>query len=76
MQEKVYVVTKDGWNMGYGSEIYLLGVFFDEDTAKKVAKDHHAEVTEIEPNKVFPLKHDKDEPECDYNSYHLGGYAE
>lgn len=76
MQKNVYVVTKDGWNDSYGSEIYLLGVFSNKDTAKIVAKEHHAEVTEIEPNKVFPLKHDKNEPWCDYNSYYLGGYAE
>lgn len=76
MQEKVYVLTKDGWNCAYGSEIYLIGVFFNKDIAKEVASKYDAEITEIEPNKAFPLNYNKDEPECDYNDYYLGGYIE
>ena len=73
---KVYVISKDGWNCYYGSEIYLLGVFFDKETAEKEASKYDAQITEIEPNKAFPLKFDEDNPECDSNDYYLGGYAE
>ena len=30
---KLYVVTADGWKMGYGSELYLIGVFDSEERA-------------------------------------------
>ncbi len=78
MQEKVYVVTKNGIipdNFTYGEEIYLLGVFTDENTAKKVAEEHNAKITEIEPNKAFPLKIEYEGDDCEVNDYYLGGYA-
>lgn len=77
MQEKVYVVTENGWmdSFTYGELIYLVGVFTDKDTAKKVAEEHNAQITEIEPNKVFPLKGNKDKL-CSENEYLLGGYVE
>lgn len=85
MQEKVYVVTKNGLknDVEIGEFIYLLGVFTDEDTAKKVAEEHNAKITEIELNKVFPLKKQSalirghyEEYDDEENDYYLGGYAE
>ena len=74
--QNVYVVTKDGCTNYYGAEIFLLGVFFDKNTAKKVATENGAYVTEIEPNKVFPLISEKHTWQGGYNDYHLGGYCE
>ncbi len=58
MQEKAYIVTRRRWVDTFTrSELdYLIGVFTDEDTAKKVAEKHKAKITEIELNKAFPLK--------------------
>ena len=74
--QNVYVVTKDGCHSSYGAEIFLLGVFSDKNTAEKVATENEADVTEIEPNKAFPLKRGNRSWECGYNDYHLGGYCE
>ena len=74
--QNVYVVTKDGWTGGYGADIFLLGVFFDKNTAEKVATENEADVTEIEPNKAFPLKHGEHSWQSDWNDYNLGGYWE
>lgn len=90
MQEKVYIVTKNGVKKVtrptiWGEEIFLLGIFTDKDTAKKVAEEHNAKITEIEPNKVFPLRHNDFcgyvdgcyvDDSCDCNDYHLGGYTQ
>lgn len=75
--EKVYVVTENGWmdSFTHGELIYLVGVFTDKDMAKKVAEEHNAKITEIELNKVFPLKGNKDKM-CNENDYLLGGYVE
>jgi hypothetical protein len=51
-------------------------VFFDENTAEQVATENGAYVTEIEPNKAFPLKREDHCWKGDYNDYHLGGYCE
>lgn len=74
---KAYVLTADGWTQGYGSEIYLMGVFFDKETAEKKAEeqDIHVSITEIEVNKIFPLK-TNDLFEEKTNAYYLGGYVE
>lgn len=73
---KVYVLTTDGWTHGYGSAIYLIGVFFDKETAEKKAKEQniHVSVTEIEANKMFPLKTNYFQTKT--NDYYLGGYVE
>ena len=73
---KAYVLTADGWTHGYGSELYLMGVFFDKETAEKKAEeqDVHVSITEIEANKVFPLKTNAFFEET--NAYYLGGYIE
>lgn len=73
---KFYVVTKNGWydSFTHGELVYLLGVFTDENMAKEVAKEHDAEITEIEPNKVFPLTGIEHELRSE-NDYLLGGYV-
>ncbi len=68
-----YVLTKDGYTAGWGSEIYLLGVFDDKETAERMAKKHNCKVTEIEANKFFPLVKKFGDYE---NDYYLGGYTE
>lgn len=73
---KVYVLTADGWTQGYGSAIYLMGVFFDKETAEKKAEeqDVYVSITEIEVNKIFPLKINDFQERT--NAYYLGGYIE
>lgn len=73
---KVYVLTADGWTQGWGSEIYLMGVFFDKKTAEREAEkqDTHVSITDIEANKIFPLKTNNFQEKT--NAYYLGGYIE
>jgi len=74
MNEKVYVVTADGWFEGYGSLIFLVGVFTDKAEAEKAAaNEEYANIKEIPINKTFPLEGDKHEAE---NDYFLGGFCE
>lgn len=74
MNEKVYVVTADGWFTSYGSLIFLVGVFTDKAEAEKAAaNEKHANIKEIPINKTFPLKGDTWEAE---NDYFLGGFCE
>ena len=68
---KLYVVTKDGWMDRYGSQIYLIGVFDNLADAQKAG----GKITEIEPNKEFPLKKNS-WGDCEQNEYYLGGYYE
>lgn len=69
---KVYVVTADTWDMGYGSEIYLIGVFQDKDKAEQAANENDGiigivtEMTLDEPHPIVNGKNDK----------YLGGYIE
>ena len=71
---KVYVVTQDGYMNGYGSEIYLVGVFTDKKKAEKAASAERAMITEILLNKKFSLK--KSTWGGVGNDYYLGGYFE
>ena len=70
-----YVLTQDGYTAGWGSELYLLGVFDDKETAERIAKEHKCTVTEIEANRFFPLS-ETPFPEQKANDYYLGGYTE
>ena len=85
MDEKVvYVVTADGYNEGYGSELYLIGVFDSEEEAI-IAKcnlpfDVRGRMTSITLNKTNDLKKYEHDPFDREHSYHnelyLGGYIE
>ena len=70
-----YVLTGDGYTAGWGSEIYLLGVFDDKETAERMAKECECTVTEIEANRFFPLS-ETPYPGSKANNYYLGGYTE
>lgn len=78
--EKLYAVTADGYDDGYGSEIYLLGVFKDEESAKALEEKYsHLEVTitEVELGKEYPLAvNDKGWGHTYENDNYLGGYVE
>lgn len=71
---KVYVITDDGYEENYGSEIYLMGVFSDIEKAKRRVRKYGGKITEIEVDKIYPLK------EVEFgnkaNEYYLGGYYE
>lgn len=71
--KRVHVVTADGWKNGDGSEIYLIGVFYDKDTAERAAKKNKGIVTEIIADKAHPLKKSGNDKA---NDYYLGGYIE
>ncbi len=71
----VFVVTDDGYEHGWGAEIYLIGVFTDKDKAEKaLKKTHRGKIKEIPMDKAFPLK--KDTFDDYHNGFYLGGYAE
>ncbi len=71
---KVYVVTQDGFLDGYGTEIYLVGVFTEKKKAEKAASAERTSITEIQLDKAFPLE----ESICGglENDFYLGGYNE
>jgi len=79
--KNVFVVTADGYSLKYGAEIYLIGVFDDYEDARTATANCggvSTKITEIVPNKAFPLKR-ADEVSRDYeesNDYFLGGYCE
>lgn len=66
----LYAATIDGYRNGYGSMIYLLGVFDNEEKAKQTGGDVHI----IQLNKEYPLK--KDSWGDYFNDLFLGGYYE
>ena len=68
---KVYVVMSDTWNMGYGSEIYLIGVFKDKEKAEQVANtyDGVGMITEVTLDALYPIVNGS-------NDKYLGGYIE
>ena len=68
---KMYVVTDDGWNAGWGSSIYLIGVFDNLEDAQKA----NGKITEVELNKTYPLKETDFMGKC-VNENYLGGYVE
>lgn len=82
MNKKLYVVTCDGVQDGYGSYIYLVGVFDNRkdaenarDAAAKVSNDEFASITEVDLNKEYPLVMNSDFSEAT-NENLLGGYME
>lgn len=77
---KLYVVTADGWKMGCGSELFLIGVFDSEEKAMDAYK-HSQELGAYCRIKVIELN---EEHPMNMNSYfsslsndlYLGGYCE
>ena len=80
---KVYLVVFDGWLAGYGSNIYLLGVYDNENKANEIAasfnKKYEEELVEAYVEEV-DLNHTYDEErEGDWairTPIYLGGYVE
>ncbi len=76
---KVYVVTADAWEMGYGVEMYLIGVFTDKAKADEVAKEYEEDmgiVTEATLDEIYPLKRMDSYWSERSNDKYLGGYVE
>ena len=73
----VYVVTADGWGEGYGSQIYLVGVYTDLKDAEEVAKNitSPAIITKAVLDKTYPLTETGFMSES-CNPNYLGGYYE
>lgn len=76
----VYVVTADGYCDGYGSEIYLIGVFKDEETANAMVDkypDLEISIAEVEFGKEYPLVANHHGWGDTYkNNKYIGGYVE
>ena len=79
----LYVVSYDGYLGGYGSELYLLGVFDNPDEAIAVKEafdlkyDEYgleANIDEIEPNQIYDVKVKRGL--VAETSIYLGGYTE
>ena len=71
----VYLVTSDGWNEGWGTEIYCVGIFSDENEANKVARKNEGDIFNIELNKCYNMH--KNNHDRNYsNELYLGGYIE
>ena len=73
----VYVVTADGWREGYGSQIYLVGVYTDPKKAEETAKNITVPtiITKAVLDKAYPLTETGFMSES-CNSNYLGGYYE
>ena len=77
MDDIVYVVTEEGLREGYGSYIYLIGVFDTLEQAEKVRSvNDYREITPISKNIEYPLEKGNDYCENYRNDYFLGGYEE
>ncbi len=76
IDKKAYVVTANGWRSSYGAEIYLIGVYYNKELAKKIAEKNEGSVTEIETNKEFPLEKGGGDWGNMGNQHYLGDYYE
>lgn len=78
---KVYVVIEEGYHLGYGSNLYLIGVFDNKEDAEKIKnnaidpENYPRRIIEINKNTEFPLSRGYFEDEYE-NDYPLGGYVE
>lgn len=87
--DMVWMVTADTWTEGYGSTIYLVGIFDDEqkaDDAVEATKMRYKIVNKyaVEPNNMYDLTNpcedyaldEDDAPIPPKNAIYLGGYIE
>ena len=85
----VWMVTADTWTNGYGSTIYLVGIFDNEqkaDDAVEAAKMRYEIVNKyaVKPNNMYDLTNpyedyafdDNGAPIPPKNTIYLGGYIE
>ena len=79
---KLYVLIADGWRLGYGEELYLVGVFDNEDRAiealdKAREAGAYCTIKLINLNEEHPLKKGAGLwKENLSNDIYLGGYCE
>ena len=71
---KVYVVTVDGYNQRWGSEIYLVGVFTKKERALQAAINDKFDITEIVLDEEHTLRTDNWGDSS--TDLFLGGYVE
>lgn len=74
---KLYLVTHDGYREGYGTSIYVVGIFDDLEKAKEKVKELGAEYTTLtilDLNCTYPLEIDRWGNL--FNDKCLGGYVE
>lgn len=80
MGQTLYLVVADGWILGYGSQMYCLGIFDSKSVAEKISEEYRSKtnvsviISEIEMNQEYPLR--KDEFYGYINENYLGGYFE
>lgn len=78
-----YAVIMDGWTGGCGSSLYLVGVYADEEDAKRVAnetsKKHdrvYVRIVDFEMEKTYPVKkNDYFHRKFYNNKKYLGGFT-
>lgn len=72
----IYVVTADGHTEGWGSELYLVGVFDTKKEAEECAEKEKcfARVVHASLNKIYTMRKDKTWNEWSNQKY-LGGYS-
>jgi hypothetical protein len=77
---KVYIVTFDGYKGGYGSEIWLLGIYSTREAADKAADEVKEKFTSIVDVNEVVLDHTYDIILDEWGSLnskiYLGGYIE
>ena len=73
---ELFVVTAEGWREGYGSYVYLIGVFDSEKLAKHYCINEYYNITKVSLNTHNPLLKEKQEFEQYLNDNFLGGYIE
>ena len=78
---RVYVVTMDGWKGGWGTEIYLVGVYDSRDLAESVVneletKGVEATWSEATINRTRKIEQHTWERESFQTDAYLGGYVE
>lgn len=74
---ELFVVTCNGYREGYGSELYLVGVFTSEEEVKAAKSNPNLQydVIKVPLGKVFPME--KTEYCNNYsNENYIGGYFE
>ena len=80
MGMKLYVLTVDGYTEGYGSQVFLVGVFDSLEKAEEAQNSlddeicQAASIDEVLLNENVPLT--KDEWGDFHNIHYLGGYCE
>lgn len=65
MDDKLYILTCDGYTEDYGSEIYVVGVFTTEEQAKN-ARDKAISQMKDKLKEVHPHSDEEEIEDCEY----------